>query len=1160
MIPRMTKNWLAALAFLVLHTSVALAQYANPNTPIVFNNGAVIDTGTLYPSTTLTSYPLLSNPVQFTGGTGTLISVTNKSIGFLSPFTGTGTLVVFYPTPTTFVVVGAQGPYPVPQTITSGLTLRTGEAIFGYGATTISGGFTMQGNGSLGGNVTFTSNMVGGTGTLSLGVGVGGIVTFSGAGSGFFLPASIDPQATPAPGYGIMLTNTSGTQTFAGVIGDDVARTGLGGTTNIMGQLNSNVTVAGGTLVLTNGGTIGNTQNGNTAVVLQGGTLVMDDTAGNFNRFNAKTINFNGGNLTLLGLNGGATSQQLTLPDPYNTNLSGPTFALGLNIIQVTAGASAGSAASLIFTGSPLNTQNAVNMGSVDFEGLGTNSHVIFTAQAPGPIAPWATFNGTDFAGYDPAQGVIQLSATGRPPQIVSATSTSYVLATSPQTPLSADAQAAGVTMNVPVPVDLGGHTLKVGGWIQNVTGSITDGTLGASSAATDLCITTNADLTVQTPLALNMPGILKNGAGTLNLTGPIEQGVFGTNSFPVFYVNSGTMTLNVLTPLFDDSASLPTITIGASSGAAAHATLSITGPNPFYAGPNTNEQVTMLIQQGGQFLTNGFPTTVRSVEIDGGSINQGGGTFTTGSITANPLAAAGQISGGALVLTGSTPTISVTPPSPGYAYQASADGLVISSSVNSQSPLTKTGNGVLVLGAATNNIGSTGTVALIISQGSVAVKNNGAIGTPGQQIQITNYGAIEAETSGTLVLPNSLSIGPASFFGSPIVVAGPVSQTSHGPIGVANTTTLFNYSNSLAANPTAPADGKTGPGTLILSGNASGSSTGTFTVSDGILAFAANQPLPGGMTIGFAGGALEAVNSPCVVINPLNISADVNFVGSQPLTFAANFGNVLGNMVTRAIYTNGTQPVTIANLTAQSSTLVSAGPGTLVLEGNPFGFVATLITGGTLELENAPAAGALLGQVTVSAAATWNLNNSNATASALAGTGTVSLGTGTLTASSGSFTGTINGAGALLKNGISTLTLSGTLSYTGATSVTGGLLILTSGLTSTASVATSSGATLTLAGGTLSAAGNIVNTGTMVLGGGTSVAAGGTFTNNGTLDLRNDPSYVLPANFVNNGTVLTAPPATDTPTMPQWALILTTALLGLVAMRQLAPVTARRN
>jgi autotransporter-associated beta strand protein len=375
----------------------------------------------------------------------------------------------------------------------------------------------------------------------------------------------------------------------------------------------------------------------------------------------------------------------------------------------------------------------------------------------------------------------------------------------------------------------------------------------------------------------------------------------------------------------------------------------------------------------------------------------------------------------------------------PDNTYQAATDGLIISSQITSSATLTKTGNGVLVLGGASNSFGN-GTVGLIVSQGTVSLQNSGAAGSTNQQIQLANNGQLQGAATATLTLTNPVTAGAASFSGSPLMLSGGLIQSAHGELDVTNTTTIDNYVNNLALSQFA-VDGKMGPGTLILSGQASGTATGIFSQDDGVLAFDSDTPLPTGMTLRFVAGTVEAVNNPHTISNPLSIVEDATFAGTEALTFSATTGNTLSATSTRTIYVNDTAPVTINNLNAQQSTLIAGGSGTLVLAGNPTGLLATQITSGTLQIQNPNAPGASLGAVTVSNLGALNLNNYNAIISSLSGNGTVQLGSGSLTTQAGVFSGIINGTGNLIKSWTGMLTLSGANAYSGTTTISSGAL-----------------------------------------------------------------------------------------------------------------------
>ncbi len=123
---------------------------------------------------------------------------------------------------------------------------------------------------------------------------------------------------------------------------------------------------------------------------------------------------------------------------------------------------------------------------------------------------------------------------------------------------------------------------------------------------------------------------------------------------------------------------------------------------------------------------------------------------------------------------------------------------------------------------------------------------------------------------------------------------------------------------------------------------------------------------------------------------------------------------------------------------------LVKANGGTLLLGGANAYTGATYVNGGTLELisANAVPTGS---DMTVATGATFNLNGFNQTLGSLAGAGTVTNSSGTLTVggdnASTTFSGSINGNGALTKAGSGTMILSGSNSFGGNLTISGGTL-----------------------------------------------------------------------------------------------------------------------
>jgi hypothetical protein len=740
--------FLLALLFLV-NGRCSFGQISNPTTPIIFQNGNNIPIASLAPTTTESVYPvLLQNPVEVlgTGGTLSLVSGYYNGFTFAGPFSGSGVLTMNLQS-NGYLLIQDNSIFPNGFNLESGVLYISGPNLHDA---TVAGPLAVSGTVYAYGATTFASSSVSGASGTQLNFdGVSGgststVFTFSGGGPNFDLESTIDlnPQAGPEHSI-IVLNNTSGTQTFGGPIGDAILRVGPGGTTIIKNQLGDGLNCMAGTVVLSGalgrGAVGGEIERG---IYLQGGTLVLDNsTANNDDRMPSQYLTLSGGTLSLIGVNGGATNQYTNLPRGTNQT-TGPVFGKGFTVMQVQAGTGAGSSAALTWGGLPTSYD-----GSVDFEGLETNAQVFFNTMTEGPIAPWATYGGTDFASYDTTNGVVPLAPTGRPSQVSAGTTGSYVLGTGTQTALSSNVSLYGVTMNAGTSLDLGGNTLTLGAWIQNTSpASISDGELMDASIFEndhyfgDIVFTTNSDLSVSTSIVAG--SVLKNGPGTLTLTGSAlgTQGI--STGFPILYVNQGTLALNLTAPLQANSQQFvgnATIVVGGSTSSPGSAILSLLGSNQFItSSSNGNALMGMQIWQSGQFNMNGYNATLLNLENDGGTVDTGGGTLTVGSIQCYQQGFSAYISSGTVNLSGTSPTISVAGRFPYFPYAPAYDGLVISSQLTSSVPLSKTGAGVLTLTNATNSFGN-GTVGMVVSAGTVSLQNSGAAGSTNQQIQLTS-------------------------------------------------------------------------------------------------------------------------------------------------------------------------------------------------------------------------------------------------------------------------------------------------------------------------------------------------------------------------------------------------------------------------------------
>lgn len=335
---------------------------------------------------------------------------------------------------------------------------------------------------------------------------------------------------------------------------------------------------------------------------------------------------------------------------------------------------------------------------------------------------------------------------------------------------------------------------------------------------------------------------------------------------------------------------------------------------------------------------------------------------------------------------------------------------------------------------------------------------------------------------------------------------------------------------------------GKTTVNSGVLAANSLGSSTvdiktgGQLTAS-GTFA-ATNINVAAGSTLQadtLVANAATVNNSGTVNITsgPANSIANLNFNAASGLVNVTG-----GNLTTGGLNgTSGTLNLAANNFTAASGsfggsiigsgTLTKDTAGALTLSGNNNGFTGTAtVSGGTLALQSAFAASSLTvdaaaslttsanEQLANTATLTANGNVSlggaetigtltgagtvdaagNLTVSTLNGSAQINAGANTVTAKDGTFGGSINGNGNLVKNSSGTLSLTAANSYTGTTQVNSGTLALSGTLQSTA-VNVANGAALTSTGGNLFGGSSLTNNGQVTINGDetiTSYASGG--------------------------------------------------------------------
>jgi autotransporter-associated beta strand protein len=382
--------------------------------------------------------------------------------------------------------------------------------------------------------------------------------------------------------------------------------------------------------------------------------------------------------------------------------------------------------------------------------------------------------------------------------------------------------------------------------------------------------------------------------------------------------------------------------------------------------------------------------------------------SYTFNGITFNSSAGAFTLSGNPITLGGNVTNDSVNTQtidlnmglSATRTFHAAAGDLAIGGVLSSAGGLTKTGNNTLSLTAA-----NTFTGPVTIAAGTLQLGNGSATGSLSTASSITNQG--------TLAFNRSNTITQGTDFASVIAGAGGITKL--------NTNTLVLNGTNTYTGPTV-----VNAGTLQAGAAAGGQAFGNLsavTVSSG------------------AGLALNGFNQ---TIGSLAGNGTVSLgTGSATLTLGGdNSSTVFGGVV------NGSGSVT------------KVGTGTFAVTNTvvPAGFTIT-VNGGTFQLGNGGAGGALTSPSTVVNNATYAWNRSD-------------------NREQGG-TSVITGTGVFLKRGAGTYTLSGTNSYSGGTRIEEGTLRVNnpSAIGATTGSLTIHGGSLDLANFNI-AVGNLTGTG----------------------------------------------------------------------------------
>lgn len=589
-----------------------------------------------------------------------------------------------------------------------------------------------------------------------------------------------------------------------------------------------------------------------------------------------------------------------------------------------------------------------------------------------------------------------------------------------------------GASVNYNISSDTANRTLTLSGAVPFIqqqsatsqTVSVGRLSLGATTVAD---VTGAGNLTISSAI-YGSSNLIKdgNGAGKLilsgnntNLTGSVfvNNGVVQAASTTALGLGATTVANGAGLELSGGISPTNAVTVGGAGVGGAGAIRSVAGSNTL-SGTITQTAATTLTADAGATLNlTGNVTGTNTATTFGGAGNinvaqlttgtagvtlNGTGTVTfNGGTTANTYTGTTTVNSGTLVLAKTAGT------------NAIAGNVVIGDGV---------GTDTLRL-AASNQIADSATVT--INNGGVFNLNGNSEAIAG--LSATSAGAAVQLGAGTLTVAGT---GTSSYAGS-ISGTGALVKAGAGQLALSGPST-YSGGTSLQSG-------------IITAGNNTALGTGTVTIaSGGNLELQNSITLANNFSLNSAGtfandGAIEAVAGTNTLTGTVTLTGASRLQAGTGSTLNVNGGVSLG---ANTLTLGGAGDFQFGGVIAGTGGLTKTGSGTVTMTGASTYTGPTNITGGTLTL----AANERLSNstaVTVSAGATFDLNNRVETIGSIAGNGSILIGTGQLIAggtnANTSFGGTITGTGNLTKAGTGTLTITSNLGYDGNLTVAGG-------------------------------------------------------------------------------------------------------------------------
>ncbi len=576
--------------------------------------------------------------------------------------------------------------------------------------------------------------------------------------------------------------------------------------------------------------------------------------------------------------------------------------------------------------------------------------------------------------------------ATYGPSGIAAAGSTPSIADADAVAGINFNGDAAGITIGHPTAVNSFFHSGDSGTLTLSDTLTITSGAFGA-----------NRNLMVTGPGTLNFgtaAPVIFNGGGQLTLDVDLSgySGMFAGNG-------SGNIVLGASTVLG------PSVAVG-------NVTLTIQNATALQ-----NTAVNMISVHGGQIVFTGVSSASIGSLAGGGNValQNASGSAVNVTIGFNNASTtfAGNVSGGGALTKVGTGSITLSGNNPFTGDVSISNGTLIAGSSNAFGTGTVTLSGG-TLGLTFDNIGSGVSISnpIIVGPGV-----SGLIGTSGGSY------------------PHEVLSGP--ILGSGTLTFDGTNGTSFGEGFVHLAGDLSGFTGTIRFDIASNSENYwLGP---FISAGSPISVITDLSHAKVVMSGPGQVNPPGGVAPRIGGG-----DNVCGTIRIGELSGTGGLLQSGycgPTAFSSNSTTFeIG-----ALNTNSTFGGIIADNSADSAGLTKVGTGTFTLAGTGNQYTGpTYVNAGILQLVPGSTFGT--GILTIAAGANLDLELPAISLPTLAGLGTVTLNSTTLTLGNNTisaFSGSIVGAGSMLKSGTGTLTLGGSSSYSGGTILSGGKMIV---------------------------------------------------------------------------------------------------------------------